>query len=90
MMKTMITRQIILERLDAYLNHQITLAELVNWAENTLIEPDIPASEDAELLMDVLSYLGAADTRGFPLTWDILSDFMGRLGGSVRVIVETA
>lgn len=86
----MITRQIILERLDAYLNHQITLAELVDWAENTLIEPNIPENENADLLMDVLMYLGAADTRGFPLTWDILSDFMDKLGGSVRVIVESA
>ena len=86
----MITRQIILERLNAYLNHQTTLAELVDWAENALIEPDIPESENADLLMDVLMYLGAADTRGFPLTWDILSDFMDKLGGSVRVIVESA
>jgi hypothetical protein len=86
----MITRQIILERLDTYLNHQITLAELVEWAENALIEPDIPENENADLLMDVLMYLGAADTRGFPLTWDILSDFMDKLGGSVRVIVESA
>lgn len=86
----MITRQIILERLDAYLNHQITLAELVDWAENALIEPDIPENENADLLMDVLMYLGAADTRGFPLTWDILSGFLDRLGGSVRVIVESA
>lgn len=83
-------RQIILERLDAYLNHQITLAELVDWAENALIEPDIPENENADSIMDVLTYLGAADTRGFPLTWDVLSDFMDRLGGSVRVIVESA
>lgn len=86
----MITRQIILERLDAYLNHQIALAELIDWAENALIEPGIPESENADLLMDVLMYLGAADTRGFPLTWDILSDFMDKLGGSVRAIVESA
>jgi hypothetical protein len=85
-----ITRQIILERLDAYLNHQIALAELIDWAENALIEPGIPESENADLLMDVLMYLGAADTRGFPLTWDILSDFMDKLGGSVRAIVESA
>ncbi|MBI5671625.1 MAG: hypothetical protein HZC41_26835 [Chloroflexi bacterium] len=72
----------------AYLNRQRTLAELVDWAENALIEPDIPDDEDADLLMDVLMYLGAADSRGFPLTWEKLSDFVERLGGSVRVIVE--
>lgn len=86
----MITRQIILEKLHSYLNHQFTLAELVDWAENMLIEPNIPEDEDVGLVMDVLMYLGAADSRGFPLTWEVLSDFVARLGGNVRVIVEQA
>jgi len=86
----MLTRHEVLNRLIAYLNHELTLSELVGWAENALIEPDIPDSEDADLLMDVLTYLGAADTRGFPLTWDILTDFVERLGGNVRVVVEVA
>ncbi len=87
---TLLTRHEVLNRLIAYLNHEFTLSELVGWAENALIEPDIPDSEDADLLMDVLTYLGAADTRGFPLTWDILTDFVERLGGNVRVVVEVA
>lgn len=86
----MTTRDTILERLDAYLNHRLTLAELVDWAETTLIEPSIPESEDVDALMDVLMYLGAADTRGFPLTWDVLSDFVARLGGSVQVVIAPA
>ena len=86
----MITHQVVLDKLTAYLNRQMTLAELVDWAEKALIEPDIPDDEDANLLMDVLMYLGAADSRGFPLTWERLSDFVERLGGSVRVIVEVA
>ncbi|MBA3869826.1 MAG: hypothetical protein H0X30_11830 [Anaerolineae bacterium] len=86
----MMTRQIVLDQLDAYLNHQMTLAVLVDWAENALIEPQFLADEDVELLMDVLMYLGAADSRGFPLTWEILSDFLTRLGGRARVVVELA
>jgi hypothetical protein len=86
----MTTRQIILEKLNAYLNHQMTLAGLVDWAETTLIEPEIPENEDVDLLMDILMYLGASDSRGFPLTWEVLTDFMERLGGNVRVIVEVA
>lgn len=35
-------------------------------------------------------YLSAADSRGFPLTWEVLTDFLERLGGNVRVIVEVA
>lgn len=62
----------------------------MDWAEKALIEPEFANDEDADLMMDVLMYLGAADSRGFPLTWEKLSDFVERLGGSVRVIVEVA
>jgi hypothetical protein len=86
----MITHQTILDQLNAYLKHQITLADLVNWAETALIEPEIPDGENADLLMDILMYLGAADSRGFPLTWEKLSEFVERLGGSLRVSVEVA
>lgn len=86
----MMTRQTILNQLNAYLNHNLTLAELVAWAENALIEPDIPDDEDAALLMDIVMYLGAADSRGFPLTWEILSDFLTRLGSQARVILQMA
>lgn len=84
------TRRQILKHLTAYLNHDITLAELISWAESVLIEPDLPDAEDADLIMDVLTYLAAADSRGFPLTWDVLTDFVARLGGHVRVVVEVA
>ena len=81
MEKPMLTRRIILEQLDAYLNGRVTLAALVDWAEMMLIEPDIAADEDAEALMNVLTYLGAADSHGFPLTWDMLISFVEQLGG---------
>jgi hypothetical protein len=84
------SRHPVLEKLSDYLNHQITLAELVEWAENVLVEPNFADNEAVDVLMDVLMYVGAADSRGFPLTWEILSDFLDKLGGSVRVIVEVA
>jgi hypothetical protein len=82
------TRQAILEQLDHYLNHQMNLSQLVDWAETALVEPNIPQSEDVDLIMDTLAYIGAADSRGFPLTWDILSDLIERLGGQVRVVMH--
>ncbi|MBC7811842.1 MAG: hypothetical protein H7175_11880, partial [Burkholderiales bacterium] len=72
----MTTRRLVLEQLEAYLNHELSLAKLVHWAEKTLIEPNIAEDEDVDLLMDILTYLGAADTKGFPLTWEVLSDFL--------------
>lgn len=86
----MTTRHLVLEQLEAYLNRELSLAELVDWAEITLIEPNIADDENVDMLMDILMYLGAADTKGFPLTWEVLSDFLQRLGGNVRVVVETA
>jgi hypothetical protein len=80
----MLTRRTVLEQLDGYLNGRLSLTELVSWAENTLIEPEIPESEDAESVLDVVAYLGAADSRGFPLTWDILTGFVAQLGGTLR------
>ena len=80
------TRQIVSDQLLAYLNHEITLAELVDWAENTFIDDALEPAEDVAMLNDILAYLGAADTAQFPLTWDICADFLKKLGVKVHVI----
>ncbi|MFQ3646375.1 MAG: hypothetical protein SNJ54_06075 [Anaerolineae bacterium] len=81
-----ITRQTVSDKLLAYLNAHITLAELVDWAENTFIEDVLEPVEDVDMLNDVLSYLAAADTAQFPLTWDICADFLAKLGVKVQVV----
>lgn len=83
-------RQEIVEHLLAHLNHRLSETELVHWAEDTWVfvseaDEDLP---DEDLLLDVLGYLGAGDTRYFPLTWTTLSGFLQRLGVQVRVIAE--
>ena len=80
-----ITRQTVRDKLLAYLNRQITLAELVDWAENTFIDDELHPPEDVDMLNDILSYLAAADTQQFPLTWEICSDFLNQLGVTVQV-----
>jgi hypothetical protein len=81
-----ITRQVVSDRLLAYLNRQITLAELVDWAENTFIDDVLEPDEDVDMLNDILAYLAAADTAQFPLTWDICADFLERLGVTVKIV----
>lgn len=81
----MLTRQAVIVKLLAYLNHDLTLAELVDWAEIALIDTDFEPEDDAPLFMDILTYVAAADTPDFPLTWDKLSSFLDRLGAPVRV-----
>ena len=82
----MITRQHISNSLIAYLNGEITLATLVNWAENAVMETDFGPEEDVPLLADIMTYLAAADSAPFPLTWEIANDFMNRLGTPVKVV----
>lgn len=82
----MITCQYVSEKLLAYLNEQITLAELVDWAENALVTGGFGPDEDVDMLMDVVMYLAAADSPRFPLTWDVCLDFMKQLGSPVKVV----
>jgi hypothetical protein len=81
-----ITRQMVSEQILNYLNRNLTLAELVDWAENSFMDSAIEPEVDTELLNDILGYLAAADTSQFPLTWDTCADFMAHLGTPIRVV----
>lgn len=81
-----ITRQTVSGQLLAYLNRCITLAELVDWAENSFIDDLLEPPEDVDMLNDILAYLAAADSAQFPLTWDICAGFLEKLGVQVQVI----
>ena len=84
-----ITRHSVSDKLFAYLNGTISLAQLVYWAENTFIDDILAPDEDIDLLNDILGYLAAADTSQFPLTWEICADFMQRLGAPIKVVPAT-
>ena len=88
----MITQEIVVEKILAHLNHQMTEQQLVRWAEDALVkvtesDADIP-NEDA--LIAVLAYLGAGDTPGFPLSWSVLSEFLAQFGVRVHVVTTAA
>lgn len=82
----MITRETVSEKLLAYLNAQMTLAELVDWAETCFVEGGFMPEADTDMLVDIVMYLAAADRPNFPLTWDVCSDFMKQLGTPVKVV----
>ncbi|MCK6577919.1 MAG: hypothetical protein L6Q98_07420 [Anaerolineae bacterium] len=81
-----LTRQTVSDKLLEYLNQHITLADLVDWAENTFVDGVLEPDEDVDLLNDILGYLAAADTAQFPLTWDVCADFLDKLGVKVQVV----
>ena len=88
MMTYVITREVLLEKLYAFIRHEITLPEIVDWAENVFVDDDVDVEGDIELLMDVIFCLAGADTALFPLTWEALSEFVEKLGGKMPVFVE--
>jgi hypothetical protein len=88
----MITQELIVEKILAHLNGELTEEELVHWAEDafvTLSESDADVANEGAI-MEVLGYIGAGDAPGFPLTWSVLSKFLVQLGTKVRVVPEAA
>ena len=85
----MVTKRTVADKIAAYLHHEITLAQLVDWAENTMMEGEF-AECDAATLSAVVSRLGVADVRAFGLTWEDCEQLLKQLGFAARVQVVTA
>ncbi len=81
-----ITRKAVADQIAAYLHHEITLAQLVDWAEDVLLEGEI-AGDDAAALSSVIARLGVADVRAFGLTWEDCEELLRRIGFAPRVEV---
>lgn len=84
-----ITKQTVADKLAAYLRHEITLAQLVDWAEGAMMEGEF-AEDDAQTLATVIARLGVSDVRVFGLTWEDCEQLLNQLGFSARVDVVAA
>ncbi len=84
-----ITKQIAAEKIAAYLRHEISLAQLVDWAEKVFMEGEFAAS-DAAALRGVVGRLGVADARAFGLAWEDCEELLRQLGYAARVDVVAA
>jgi HD-like signal output (HDOD) protein len=85
----MITRQTVADKIAAYLQHAITLEQLVEWAESAMMDDDFAAG-DISTLRKVISRLGLADVRNFGLSWDDCEQLLRELGYSARVDIVAA
>ena len=81
-----ITKQTVADRLASYLRHETTLMQLVDWAENALMEGEFDEQTASELA-SVVARLGVADMRAFGLTWDDCESLLRTLGYDARVEV---
>ncbi|NCO39022.1 MAG: hypothetical protein COZ06_37040 [Armatimonadetes bacterium CG_4_10_14_3_um_filter_66_18] len=84
-----VTRQVIVDRLSTYLHGEAELDELVDWAEDALVEGEFEESE-VETLAGVVARLGVADMRAFGLTWQDCQQMLRRLGYAARVELAPA
>mgnify|MGYP001557987545 CR=1 FL=1 len=84
-----ITKQTVADKIAAYLHGEITVAQLVDWAENSMLDGAF-APRDARVLSAVIARLGLADVRAFGLTWDDCEQFLDRLGYVAQVEVMAA
>ena len=85
----LITKELVRDQLLAYLNHAITLAQLVDCAEDALDEGEFEA-QNSEALRDITARLGLADVQEFGLSREDCYEFLARLGYQVKVRVTPA
>jgi hypothetical protein len=80
----LISKQAVADKIGAYLQHTISLEQLVDWAENALLDGEFE-ERDIQSLRAVVARLGVADVRAFGLTWDDCEQALAQLGYSARV-----
>ncbi|MBM4030640.1 MAG: hypothetical protein FJ291_02520 [Planctomycetes bacterium] len=71
-------------KLTAYLEHEIAPEELVDWAEQAMMDGEF-AEADCPVVRDVVSRLGLADVRAFGLLWEDCEEMLRQLGFGVRL-----
>ena len=85
----LITKKIVADKIAAYLHHDITLVQLVDWAERAMMEDEFE-EDGLPAIRSAISRLGVADVRAFGLTWEDCEELLGQLGFSARVSITTA
>ena len=81
-----ITDQVVADKLASYLHHELSIAELVAWAETAMLDGEF-ANENYETIRGIVSRLGVADVKAFGLTWEDCEWFLSQLGYTVRIEV---
>ena len=85
----LITKQTVADKIAAYLHHDLTLPQLVDWAENALMDGEFE-ERSASVLSSVVARLGVADVRAFGLAWEDCEQLLKQLGFAARVDIVTA
>ena len=79
-----ITRKNVAEMILKYINRELSLSNLVDWAEDTMMESDFE-DQYFDIIRNIVSRIGLADVEEFGLSWDDCYDYLHGLGYSVKV-----
>jgi hypothetical protein len=75
----MINRHTVAQKIFDYLNHTISINELVDWCENVMIDGEIEES-DTDTVNEVVARIGVADVDNFGLLWEDCEKLLAQLG----------
>jgi hypothetical protein len=81
-----ITRQMVAEKIAGYLRHELTLEQLVDWAEQQVMEGEF----ESQAVRNSVARLGLADVRAFGLTWEDCEHLLSDLGFAAHVNIVGA
>ena len=85
----MITRDALASQLRNYLQHRLSRAALVDWAEHAMMDEEFD-DRDFDTIREITGRLGLADVREFGLTWEDCEGYLSRLGYRTKVDVVQA
>ena len=79
-----ITREAVAHKLAGYLHHEVSLADLVDWAESAMMEGEFEETH-YDAVRNAVARLGLADVRAFGLTWEDCGCVLRELGWDAHV-----
>ena len=83
-MSQTLTRQMVADKLAAYLRHDLSLDDLVAWAEAAMMDGEFEP-QHLTAIRNVVARLGVADVRACGLTWDDCEQLLKQLGYTAHV-----
>ena len=81
-----LTREAVARKLATYLHHEISLNELVAWANVAMMEDDFEETY-YDAIRDAVARLGLAEVQAFGLTWEECASLLKQLDYDVREVL---
>lgn len=84
-----VTKSKVAKKLLSYLQHKISIHELVDWSENILMEGELKQGQE-KVLREVIGRLGVADVKQFGLSLEDCEQMMKLLGYRMKIDATAA